>query len=168
MKYSVIKHNEVCAHDELRLEAEYYSPEYVALNKKLEKINSRNLGDFVDEIRCGPFGSTILCDTYDQNGVIVARPFNIKNCSIEDNNLAYVSEKDCVEKGLKIYKQGDIFFSRVGDIRCGIVPAFDNKITISPNIIAVRTNPKKLSPYYIAIFLTSFLNYPHLIPSSSL
>lgn len=163
MKYSVVNYGEVSQNDEFRIEAEFYSPEFIKLKDFLNKKNAKQFGDYVDEIRCGPFGSTILCETYDQKGVIVARPFNIKNCTLENNNLAYITEEDCINKELKLYNYKDIFFSRVGDVRCGLVPEFQNKITISPNIIAVKTNSEKLNPFYAAIFFNTKYGFKQLL-----
>ncbi|MBI4654867.1 MAG: restriction endonuclease subunit S [Nitrospirae bacterium] len=145
-----------------RIEAEYYQPKYLRIESQLKKYITESMGNLVDEIRCGPFGSTILSDTYVESGVIVARPFNIKNFSLEYENLVYINEKDCFEKNLKFYSEGDIFFSRVGDVRCGVVPKFNQKITISPNIIAVKIDRKKLNPYYVAIFFNSKYGFPQI------
>ncbi len=163
MKYSVVNYGEVSQNDELRIDAEFYSPEFIKLKDFLNKKNAKQFGNYVDEIRCGPFGSTILCETYNQKGVIVARPFNIKNCTLENDNLAYITEEDCAIKDLKLYSYKDIFFSRVGDIRCGLVPNFQNKITISPNIIAVKTNSKKLNPFYATIFFNTKYGFKQLL-----
>ena len=103
-----------------------------------------------------------MCDTYLENGVVVARPFNLINYSLERENLVYIDEKDCLKKNLKLYQKEDIFFSRVGDVRCGIVPEFDKKITISPNIIAVKVNKEKINPYYATIFFNSKYGFPQI------
>jgi len=71
MKYSIVNYEEVSQHDELRLEAEFYSPEFIKLKDFLNKKNAKLFGNFVDEIRCGPFGSTILCETYDKKGLLL-------------------------------------------------------------------------------------------------
>lgn len=46
-------------------------------------------------------------------------------------------------------------FARVGDIRAGILRALSSKVTISPNVIAVRMKPKGPDPYYTTAFLNS-------------
>jgi len=60
---------------------------------------------------------------------------------------------------LKFYFPEDIFFSRVGDIRIGIVPQVENDLTISPNIIAIRVDRKQISPYYVVLFFNSKYGY---------
>jgi len=145
-----------------RIDAEYYQPNYLRLESKLKAYKTEVLGKLVKEIRCGPFGSTILANTYEEKGIIVARPFNIKNFSLECENLVYIDEEDCLRKNLKFYSEGDVFFSRVGDMRCGVVPNFNQKITISPNIIAVKIDRSKLNPYYATVFFNSKYGFPQI------
>lgn len=157
---SIIQSDEFA--DGTRIEAEYYQPNYLRLESKLKAYKTEVFGKLVKEIRCGPFGSTILANTYEEKGVIVARPFNIKNFSLECENLVYINEEDCLRKNLKFYSEGDVFFSRVGDMRCGVVPNFNQKITISPNIIAVKIDRNKLNPYYATVFFNSKYGFPQI------
>lgn len=163
MQYSVVNYKTVKENFDFRIDGEYYHPSFRELESAIASLNSTSFGKFVNEVRCGPFGSTVLCDTYLKNGVIVARPFNLINYSLERENLVYIDEKDCLAKNLKFYQEEDIFFSRVGDVRCGIVPNFDQKITISPNIIAAKVNKTKINPYYATIFFNSKYGFPQII-----
>lgn len=163
MQYSIVNFKNIKNHKELRIEAEYYSPVFLYFNDLLHKKHTEAFGCLAKEIKCGPFGSTVLCDDYDTSGIIIARPFNIKDCTLENSNLAYMSKADCENKGLKLYTKEDIFFSRVGDIRCGIVPEFKNGITISPNIIAARIDKRKINPYYATIFFNTKYGFLQLL-----
>jgi len=162
MQISVVNFSITTRHRDFRLDAEFYKPTYLKLDDELQNHSYELLGNLVKEIRCGPFGSTLLAETYLEDGVIVIRPFNIKNFTVERDNLVWIDEKDCVEKQLKFYAEGDLFFSRVGDVRCGVVPGFDKKITISPNIIAVKSDKDKLNPYYAAIFFNTKFGFPQI------
>ncbi|NTU73763.1 hypothetical protein HGB07_06400 [Candidatus Roizmanbacteria bacterium] len=162
MQYSIINFDITREESDFRLDAEYYHPKYIHLEKDINSLNSNYFGTLVDEIRCGPFGSTVLCDSYMADGVVVARPFNLVNCSLERENLVYIPETEANAKKLKFYQEGDIFFSRVGDVRCGIVPKFSQKVTISPNIIAVKVNKKKINPYYSTIFFNTKYGLPQI------
>jgi restriction endonuclease S subunit len=160
MQVSIVNYNKLGSG--FRLDAEYYKPIYLNLESELRKFKTVALEYLANEIRCGPFGSTILCETYFENGVIVARPFNIVNFTIERENLVFISIDDVKQKKLKTYNEGDIFFSRVGDIRCGVVPKFESAITISPNIIAVKIDKEKINPYYIVAFFNSRYGLPQI------
>lgn len=159
---SIVHYNNLEKYKDFRFDAEFFKPEYLALETILQRSNYTLFGDVVKEIRCGPFGSTLLADTYLKDGVIVARPFNIKQFTLERDNLVYINQRDCIDKNLRFYEEGDIFFSRVGDIRCGIVPQIASKLTISPNIIAVKPDKKALNPYYATIFFNSKFGLPQI------
>lgn len=140
--------------NEKRLDAEYFKPVYLYLEKKLNRLNTVKFGLYTNRIKCGPFGSTIKKETYQKNGVIVARPFNINNMQFEYDDIVYISSSDCKKKNLQMYQRGDIFFSRVGDIRTGIVTE-NREITISPNIIAVQLDTLKINPYYVSVYFNT-------------
>lgn len=151
MKHSVVRFSEI---DKVlfRLEAEFYKPEYLLLEKRFK--DAPRLLDFSNRIVCGPFGSTIPDDTYTSTGTKVIRPFNIKDYQIEEENIVYVSDNDVQDKKLKIFKKGAIFFSRVGDIKCGVFGA-DESVTISPNIIAVDIKQNSYNSYFLTLFFNS-------------
>lgn len=140
-----------------RMDAEYYRPKFLANERTLNELNAVSLKNYLDFVRCGPFGSTITCDTYLAEGAVVARPFNIDNMFFCYENLAFISNDDITKKGLKLYLGGDVFFSRVGDIRVGYLPDSSNypTVTISPNIIAARLKPNSLRAEYLTVFLNT-------------
>lgn len=140
---------------ESRLDSDFYKPEFIKNHKILVNIDSIYINKFVEDVKCGPFGSTLKCETYLTDGVIVARPFNINNFQFEIDNIVFISEDDRIKKGLYLYEEGDIFFSRVGDIRVGIVPQISKQVTISPNIIALKLKQNSIDPYYATVFFNT-------------
>lgn len=161
MPYSIVNYSEVNSIFDFRIDAEYWHPKYLRAEKYLSS-KGVPVKPYLNKIRCGPFGATIKCETYLEDGVIVARPFNINNYQFELNNLAYISHEDCKSKGLDLYKDGDILFSRVGDVKVGIVPDTDKAITISPNIIAISVKKELLNPYYCCAFFNSKFGLPQI------
>ena len=140
-------------HDNLfRLEAEYYKKIYLSIEKKLANYNE--LGMYVNSINCGPFGSSLLDDKYKINGVLVVRPFNLKQLTIENENLVYISEETLHDNNLKKYGRNTVLFSRVGDIKIGV--SNRDNITISPNIIAVSLKNEFLAKYVAVFFYTKY------------
>lgn len=162
MKTSIINFDNTFSLPYYRLDSEFYLPEYLELENKLENLNTTLLSNLSKSIDSGPFGSNLLRTTYINSGIPVVRPFNIKEFTIEKNNLVFINQNDVKEKKLKTYTSEDILFSRVGDIRCGIVPPSFEKITISPNIIAVKLNKSKINPYYLSIFINSKYGFPQI------
>ncbi|GAK57130.1 hypothetical protein U27_04095 [Candidatus Vecturithrix granuli] len=92
---SIVHYNNLEKYKDFRFDAEFFKPEYLALETILQRSNYTLFGDVVKEIRCGPFGSTLLADTYLKDGVIVARPFNIKQFTLERDNR-FISTKGIV------------------------------------------------------------------------
>ena len=139
------------------MDAEYYRPNFIKMENLLSDLDTRQMRSYLDFVRCGPFGSTITCDTYLNDGVVVARPFNIEGMAFRYENLAFISDVDVKKKGLHLYRGGDIFFSRVGDIRVGYLAANDKypHVTISPNIIAVRIKNGSFQSEYLTVFLNT-------------
>lgn len=146
---SIIKRKDIL--EAGRLDAEYFKPEYLETEGRLK--DGISLKDVSELIVCGPFGSTILDETYTETGVEVIRPFNIKNGSVADDNVVYISESDVKKKNLKMFTEGDLFFARVGDIRVGVLTR--KEVTISPNIVAVKLNKGKSNPYFLSVFLNT-------------
>lgn len=139
----------------LRFEAEYFQPKYLELEDRLSQLQCLTLGEATLSIRSGPFGSNLLKATYVDHGVIVLRPFNIKDAATENDNLVHITEQDCEASNLTQYRAGDVAFARVGDIRCGVVADYGRPVTISPNIIIARVRESILDPYFLAIYMNT-------------
>ncbi|WP_375328254.1 N-6 DNA methylase [Microcystis sp. BLCC-F210] len=137
--------------DVFRIDNDFFQKEFILISKKFK--NNHRLEEYTQSITCGPFGSTIQDDTYQETGVIVVRPFNLVNFKVENTNLVYISESDIVEKRLKLFHKGALLFSRVGDVRCGVLT--QNEVTISPNIIATELKGENYSSYFLSVFFNS-------------
>lgn len=137
--------------DTRRLDNGYFTKDYL----KLKYLSKRwgSLDDYAKQVVCGPFGSTILNDSYVENGTPMIRPFNIRRMETDHENIAYLREVDIAEKGLKVFDQDTLLFARVGEVGCGIL-TFD-RATISPNIIAVQLKNVECNPYYAAVFFNT-------------
>lgn len=142
--------------DSRRIDADYFRPEYIDLEKSIKILPGQKLGYDTRLVKCGPFGSTIKKETYKSEGVIVARPFNIHDMQFEYDNLAYISESDFNNKKLISCMDKDIFFARVGDVKVGILQKKSElSITISPNIVLLRLDQKTLRAEYTTIFFNT-------------
>jgi type I restriction enzyme M protein len=85
---------------------------------------------------------------------LVIRPFNLKNYKVEDENLVYIDENCLKTNGLKKFEKGTLLFSRVGDIKIGVLNK-DNA-TISPNIIAVNFSDIDLTKYLCVFYFSKY------------
>lgn len=138
--------------DLFRLEAEYFQKEYLIVENKFYSSNSiQSVGA---KISCGPFGSNLLDTLYKENGVLVVRPFNLKNCKVENENLVYIDKEDLEKNNLKIFNEWTLLFSRVGDIKVGVLNK--KEATISPNIIAAQLNNDVLAMFLCVFYHTYY------------
>jgi len=131
-----------------RIEAEYYKKSYLDLEKTVSKYPM--LKEFKPKIICGPFGSNLLDTLYKDCGILVVRPFNLKDFKVADDNLVFIAEQDIRENNLKSINKGAVLFSRVGDVKIGMLT--DERATISPNIISLEMKSNKLLPEYIVSY----------------
>ncbi|MCZ0755598.1 restriction endonuclease subunit S [Anoxybacillus sp. J5B_2022] len=138
-----------------RLDANYYSNKYFAIEQKIKNSVYKvvKYQDICDVIKCGPFGSSVLAENYNDTGIIMIRPLNLKEVLLSEDELVRFPEES-LGTDFPVFEAGDILFTRVGTPSCSIIPNSIGKITISPNIIASKLK-KTINQYYVAIFLNT-------------
>ena len=94
--WSICKQSEVISSS--RMDSECYRPNFIEIENLLSDLDAKQLRNYIEFVRCGPFGSTITCDTYLNRGVVVARPFNIEGMAFRYENLAFISVVDVKKK----------------------------------------------------------------------
>lgn len=137
-------------HALFRIEAEYYQKKFRQAQQMLSQYAT--LEQYAKKIECGPFGSNLLDTEYTDSGILVVRPFNLVNCSIEKDRLVHIPLETLQRNGLKSYGKGTVLFSRVGDIKVGY--ANRDRFTISPNIIVMDCGDD-IQAKYIALFFNT-------------
>ncbi len=135
--YSIIKKSEL--EGALRLDAEYYQPEYLNINSKIKNQKSKLLKDFAEKIFSGPFGSTLKSESYQTLGIPFIRIGDIADIFVEKESLVYISP----EENKRIFSThlniGDIVFSKIGTIgRLSIIDEELGQVNISENNIGIR------------------------------
>lgn len=99
------------------------------------------------------FGSSVLAENYDETGIIMVRPLNLKNVLLSNDDLVRFPEK-ALGNNFPKFKHEDLLFARVGVPSCSIIPKAFECVTISPNIIAAELI-ENVDAYYIAAFLNT-------------
>lgn len=133
-----------------RLDANFYRPEYLEIEHKLEQLGSTTLGSLCNGVECGPFGGNAIADDlYAEQGIAFIRPVNISSHVFDESSLVKVPEQLLIDNKLKIYNGTNLYFGRVGD---PCVAVIDRKTSISPNIIVAKTNAELADPYYLWAF----------------
>ena len=136
-----------------RLDAEYYKPSFLEIEKNLSKLHCERLRNLVESIKKGIF--YILAGEYRARGVPFLRVSNIGNPFIEKKDLVYISPEKNQEHKSTSLKTEDIVISKGGTIGyIGIITPDIGTCNICQDIIGVKNVKKtKVSPYFLAIFL---------------
>ncbi len=155
MTYSIIKKSEL--EGALRLDAEYYQPEYLDIAKKLEKFGFQTLRDLssIDITK----GETPLWrgDDYLEQGIPFLRSENLVSAGIDLSNIVFISEKVHERmKRSKIYPN-DILVAIVGATigQTGLVANNFSEYNSNQANAIIRPRSKEMSAYLAIILETS-------------
>ena len=139
-----------------RLDAEYYQPEYLALQKNLEDTKSlKKWGELEGKFITGPFGSEFNTDNYVQEGKYrYVRGKDVKDFFPTDEDNVYMPREDY--ERLKKYSllEGDILVSVVGTPGIGAI--VDSKLP--PAIFSCKSTvyrSKSINSFYFIAYLNS-------------
>ena len=152
MQYSVVDYQSIVdASHSLRLDAEFFRPDYLQIQRRLEEIGSRRLIDFQVNIR----HPKEIRRNYVDEGVLFLRAQNVRPLSIDlTSNPVYISEEDAerLEENTIHYK--DILITRSGANagQCAIYLEDSHAISSSHTFIVQSGN---LNPFFLAIFLNT-------------
>ena len=151
MQYSIIQKSQLeGAH---RLDAEYYQPEYLQLNQRLQSQNSKTLG----EIGKIAYGTTPKGGVFEKSGIPFVRSQNFSNLIIDTLDLVFCTEEFHKQNKRSAIVPGDILFAAVG-ATIGEVAIVQDKIkegNINQNIARVRVVDKEINPHFVGFFFAS-------------
>lgn len=136
-----------------RLDAEYYQPEYLDMEKKVKKFKNYLLKDLISSFTTGKNLKQI---NYSENLVKFIRTQNVRPILVSKNNLSSLSP---LEKKFYKLSEGELLFVRVGEgvgNSSIITPEFSGS-TLSDNVISVKV--EKINPFYVSVYLNSKFGY---------
>ena len=156
--YSIIQKSQL--EGATRLDAEYYQPEYLDLEKNLFLTRSYKLWKDIDgRFITGPFGSEFRVDNYISNtNYRYVRGKDVKEFFLLDDDNVYIPEKDFERLKKYSLKEKDILVSVVGTL--GNAAIADSSVTsaiFSCKSTVFRTN--SINPYYFITYLNSRYGY---------
>ena len=151
MTYSIIQKSQL--EGALRLDAEYYQPEYLDLILKIKSQKSK----FIGEIGRVVYGTTPSGGIFEKKGIPFIRSQNFSNLLIDTSDLVFCSEKFNNQNKKSTIKPGDILFAAVGATIGELAIAQDEikEGNINQNIAAVRITDKNINPYFVGLFFAS-------------
>ncbi|MFH0819978.1 MAG: restriction endonuclease subunit S [bacterium] len=161
MVFSIIQKSQI--EDTKRLDAEYYQPEYLEVEKKLKSINTKTIGEISDSVV--NFGAYSLCNyiQWQDGGVPYLNVQDIKDGYIDFDDTKFIGEK--VNEILKKSEvsEGQVILTMAGTIGNAAVA---HKIPLKVNsnqATAKITLKKEISPYFLTAFLGSYYGKNQII-----
>ena len=154
MTYSIIKKSQL--EGALRLDAEYYQPEYLKLSSKLKTQNSKLLEEIAESVVS--FGAYSLTNyiEWEESGVPYLNVEDIRDGRIEFDGTKFISEKvDEILKKSRV-REGQVIITMAGTIGEAAVAHKIPKKVNSNQATAKITLKQGYSPYYLAAFLNSY------------
>ena len=119
---------------------------------------SSTLGEVIDEsggeIKTGPFGSQLHQSDYQEEGVPVVMPQDLKEDKISVGNIARIGHTDVERLSVHKLSVGDIVYGRRGDIgKRAIVTETEVGWICGTGCLRIRVSDGKLLPYFLYYFL---------------
>ena len=152
MQYSVVDYQSIVeASHSLRLDAEFFRPDYLQIQNRLEEIGSRRLIDFQVNIR----HPKEIKRNYVPNGVLLLRGQNVRPLSIDlTANPVYISEEDAERLKENTIRYKNILIMRSGANvgQCAIYLESNPAISMSDTLIIQSGD---LNPFFLTIFLNT-------------
>lgn len=145
-----------------RFDANYNSPLAVATRARLRNSGDiRFLEDVIVEMRCGPFGSTIMASEHSTDGdVILIQPTDISGGGFTLTPGWKITNSQLTEKGLSLCPPNSLLFARKGIYaHCAVLPERAGKATLGSSMIGAVIDQSKSDAYFLeAYFRCSFGN----------
>ncbi len=152
MPYSIVNYQSVLdSSHSMRLDAEFFRPDYLEIQQQLEEISSHKLIDFQVKIR----HPVEIKRNYVDDGVLLLRGQNVRPLSIDlTSNPVYISEEDAERLKENTIRYKNILIMRSGANvgQCAIYLENNNAISMSDTLVIQSGN---LNPFLLTIFLNT-------------
>ena len=152
MQYSIVDYQSIVdASHSLRFDAEFFQPNYLQIQRRLEDIGSRRLIDFQVNIK----HPKEIKRNYVDEGILFLRAQNVRPLSIDlTSNPVCISEEDAERLQDNTVHYKDILITRSGANagQCAIYLEDRHAISSSHTFIVQSGN---LNPFFLAIFLNT-------------
>ena len=122
----------------------------------MEEWKSYKLGD-ISTIQTGPFGSQLHQSDYVESGVPCIMPTNIgRMLDFQVAGIAHISEGDALKLSRHIVHEGDIVYSRRGDIeKCAYVSQEQDGWFCGTGCLKITINSNLAVPKFVAYYLST-------------
>jgi type I restriction enzyme, S subunit len=146
-----------------RIDADYYQPKYLKLEKKLLYIPTDRMADISTSIV--NFGAYSLCNyiVWQESGIPYLNVENIKEGYIDFENVKYIDEKVNEILNKSKVKEGQVILPMAGTIGNSAI-AYKVPVKINSNQATAKITLKQnISPFYVTAFLNSYYGKMQII-----
>lgn len=152
MQYSVVTYKTVEEEsNSLRIDADFFRPDYLNIQKELQNKPYKKLSDYNVKIK----HPTEIKREYHENGILFLRAQNVRPLQIDvKNNPVYISEEDANLLKNNIIKKGDILLTRTGANfgQCAIFLE-NQKAIASSHTFIIKSG--EINPFFLTVFLNT-------------
>lgn len=154
MQYSIVNKSILYRH--LRIDAEFYRPEYTEIEKLLKTIKGvYPLRKYCHYIKKGIFD--ISPELYVNTGVPLLRTSEIKDALINFSTTVFLDEKTHIEHQKTELRKGDIVLTKIGayigDV--ALLPNRYDTYNFSQNVTGLKIKQNQIKSSYLLAFLLS-------------
>ena len=123
------------------------------------------MGEIVDDVAMGPFGSNIKVDNFISEGVPVIRGANLHEGGFNKENFVFISEEKAASLKRSLAYPDDLVFTHRGTLgQVGIIPNDKfPKYLVSQSQMRLTVNKEYLIPKYLYYFFKSPLGQKELL-----
>jgi type I restriction enzyme S subunit len=127
------------------------------------------LGQIIDDIAMGPFGSNIKVDNFIAEGVPVIRGGNLNEGGFSDDKFVFISEEKAQSLKRSLAFPDDLVFTHRGTIgQVGIIPHDKYpKYLVSQSQMKLTANKEYIFPKFLYYFFKSRVGQYELLKNSS-
>ena len=136
-----------------RLDPEFWHPEYLQVDRTIQALQHKKLGDLSLSLRKGVFN--ILADSYVDQGIPFYRSSNVGSIVPKNVSLVFITKERHEEEKKTALKRGDIMLAKTGKEAASVVLV--DECNVSQDVISLQPDRKQINPYYLAVFLNTQL-----------
>ena len=121
-------------------------------------FNTMRVGDLINEIAMGPFGSNIKVDCFVSSGVPVLNGNHLRGLYLDELEYNFITEEHARRLSNSLVRAGDIIFTHAGNIgQVALIPDDCEYpyYVISQRQFYLRCDRKKAVPEYINYYFHS-------------
>jgi restriction endonuclease S subunit len=148
-----------------RLDAEYFRPEFISIDRALSKIPNLALHQIAKRIDVGHVGSMVK--HYRDDGILILQTQNVKEFFLDLNHTIRITPEFHSRLVKSKIRNGDILIARSGSFGSASIYLEDAIINSADIIIVDIDELKGIDPLFLVVFMNSRLGSTQLVRFAS-